>query len=60
LCEDVKAETSDRGTSETSEVYVKKEETLELNISNHEDNLDNTPEVISIKEEEDPDHKENL
>ncbi|KAM9500271.1 uncharacterized protein Hap1MRO34_018358 isoform 1-T3 [Clarias gariepinus] len=51
---DVKAE-----TSETSEVCVKKEEALELNISNYEDDLDNTPEVISIKEE-DPDHKENL
>ncbi|MCJ8732106.1 hypothetical protein PDJAM_G00207050 [Pangasius djambal] len=38
---------------------VKKEETLELNIYNHGDDADNTPEVISIKEE-DPDSKDYL
>ncbi|KAF5890773.1 histone-lysine N-methyltransferase PRDM9-like, partial [Clarias magur] len=59
LCEDVKAEMSDRATLETSEFYVKKEETLELTISNYEDDLDNIPEVISIKEE-DLYEKENL
>ncbi|MCJ8732142.1 hypothetical protein PDJAM_G00207520 [Pangasius djambal] len=48
LCEDVKTETSGRGT----EVCVKKEETLELNIYSHGEDFDNTPEVISIKEEE--------
>ncbi|KAB5576675.1 hypothetical protein PHYPO_G00200400 [Pangasianodon hypophthalmus] len=48
LCEDVKTETSSRGT----EVCVKKEETLEPNIYSHGEDFDNTPEVISIKEEE--------
>ncbi|XP_060793225.1 histone-lysine N-methyltransferase PRDM9-like isoform X2 [Neoarius graeffei] len=48
LCEDVKTETSDGGM----EVCVKKEETLDLNIYNHGDDFDNTPEVIAIKEEE--------
>ncbi|XP_060758189.1 uncharacterized protein LOC132868911 isoform X3 [Neoarius graeffei] len=37
LCENVKTETSDGRTSEVSEVCVKKEETLELNIYNHGD-----------------------
>lgn len=32
---------------------VKKEESLELNGYNHEDDLNNTPDVISIKVEED-------
>ncbi|KAF5890774.1 histone-lysine N-methyltransferase PRDM9-like, partial [Clarias magur] len=59
LCEDMKAETSDTGMSEASEVCVKKEEPLELSISSHEGDLDNAPEVISIKKE-DPVHKENL
>ncbi|XP_053089825.1 histone-lysine N-methyltransferase PRDM7 isoform X1 [Pangasianodon hypophthalmus] len=57
LCEDVKTETSDGGTFDVSE--VKKEETLELNIYNHGDDADNTPEVISIKEEN-PDNKDYL
>ncbi|KAB5576645.1 hypothetical protein PHYPO_G00200030 [Pangasianodon hypophthalmus] len=57
LCEDVKTETSDGGTFDVSE--VKKEETLELNIYNHGDDVDNTPEVISIKEEN-PDNKDYL
>ncbi|XP_060794676.1 histone-lysine N-methyltransferase PRDM9-like [Neoarius graeffei] len=48
LCEDVKTETKDGGT----EVCVKKEETLDLNICNHEDNCKNRPEVMAIKEEE--------
>ncbi|MCI4392305.1 hypothetical protein PGIGA_G00144440 [Pangasianodon gigas] len=48
LCEDMKTETSD---GETKGI-VKKEETLELSISNHGNDLNNTPEVISIKEEE--------
>lgn len=34
------------------EVWVKKEETLELNMYNHGDDFDNTPEVIAIKEED--------
>ncbi|XP_047011779.1 histone-lysine N-methyltransferase PRDM9 isoform X1 [Ictalurus punctatus] len=59
LCEDVKMETSDGGTSEVSEVCVKKEETLELNIYSHGDDFNTTPEVISIKEE-DPDNKDSL
>ncbi|KAM9486124.1 histone-lysine N-methyltransferase PRDM9-like isoform 1-T2 [Clarias gariepinus] len=50
LCEDVKMETSDGET----EVCVKKEED-----NDYEDNLDNTPEDICIKEE-DPDHKDYL
>ncbi|MCI4378004.1 hypothetical protein PGIGA_G00210010 [Pangasianodon gigas] len=53
--QDVKTETSDGGT----EVCVKKEETLELNISNRGDNRRNRPDVISIKEEE-ADHEDNL
>ncbi|XP_060789183.1 histone-lysine N-methyltransferase PRDM9-like [Neoarius graeffei] len=48
LCEDVKTETS----AEASEVCVKKEETLELNICSHGDDLDNPPEGLSIKEED--------
>lgn len=32
---------------------VKKEESLELNGYNHEDDLNNTPDVISIKVEDD-------
>ncbi|KAF7709967.1 zinc finger protein 260-like isoform X2 [Silurus meridionalis] len=59
LDEDVKTETSDEGTFKVSEACVKKEEMLELNIYSHEDDLDNTPEVISIKEE-DPVHKDFL
>ncbi|KAF5894029.1 histone-lysine N-methyltransferase PRDM9-like, partial [Clarias magur] len=55
LCEDVKTETSDGGTPEVTEVCVKKEE----DIYDHEDDLDNTPEDICIKEE-DPDHKDYL
>lgn len=38
---------------------VKTEETLELSISNHDNNLTNTTEVISIKVEE-ADNKEYL
>ncbi|MCJ8732102.1 hypothetical protein PDJAM_G00207010, partial [Pangasius djambal] len=68
LCDDVKTETSGGGTSdsEVSPVdqqnggvhmelrprCVKKEETLELSIYTHRDDLNNTPDVISIKEEE--------
>ncbi|XP_053536610.1 histone-lysine N-methyltransferase PRDM9 isoform X2 [Ictalurus punctatus] len=48
LCKDVKTENSDR----EAEVWVKKEETLELNMYNHGDDFDNTPEVIAIKEED--------
>lgn len=48
LCEDVKTEPSAGGT----EVCVKKEETLELNIFNHGERHSNGPEVLSIKEEE--------
>ncbi|XP_060760936.1 uncharacterized protein LOC132870934 [Neoarius graeffei] len=59
LCEDMKRETSDGETSEVSEVHVKKEEMLELNIYNHGDNLDNPPEGLTIKEE-DPDNKDYL
>ncbi|KAM9501526.1 uncharacterized protein Hap1MRO34_011825 isoform 2-T2 [Clarias gariepinus] len=49
-CEDVKTETSDGEVSIWSE--VKKEETLELNICSHEDELDTTPDIICIKEED--------
>ncbi|KAF5881726.1 histone-lysine N-methyltransferase PRDM9-like, partial [Clarias magur] len=59
LCDDVKMETSDGGTSTWSEVWVKKEETQELNISSHGDDLDIKPEDICIKEE-DPDHEDQL
>ncbi|XP_060785053.1 zinc finger protein ZFP2-like isoform X1 [Neoarius graeffei] len=59
LCEGMKMETSDGGTADASEICVKKEEMLELNIYNHGDDLDNTPEVLSIKEE-DPDNKDYL
>ncbi|XP_060787001.1 histone-lysine N-methyltransferase PRDM9-like isoform X2 [Neoarius graeffei] len=59
LCEDVKTETSDGEISEASEDCVKKEETLELNIYNHGNNLDNPPEVLSVKVE-DPDNKDYL
>ncbi|KAM9501528.1 uncharacterized protein Hap1MRO34_011841 isoform 1-T1 [Clarias gariepinus] len=54
LSENVKTETSDEGTkvSEVSEVCVIKEETMELTIYNHGDDLDTTPDVISIKEED--------
>lgn len=58
LCEDTRPETSDGGTAEVLEVRVKKER-LELDISDHEDDLDNTPEVISIKVE-DPEHNDYL
>ncbi|KAF5892355.1 histone-lysine N-methyltransferase PRDM9-like, partial [Clarias magur] len=58
-CEDVKTETSDGGTFTWSEVHVKKEETLELNIYSHGDELDTTPDVICIKEE-DPDNEDYL
>ncbi|KAF5894031.1 histone-lysine N-methyltransferase PRDM9-like, partial [Clarias magur] len=58
MCEDARAETSDGGTAEVFEVRVKKER-LELDISDHEDDLDNTPEVISIKVE-DPEHNDYL
>lgn len=51
----MKTEASDGGTENT----VKKEETLELSISTHGDTLTNTPEVISIIEE-DIDEKEFL
>ncbi|KAB5515063.1 hypothetical protein PHYPO_G00250750 [Pangasianodon hypophthalmus] len=47
LSEDMQTETN--GGKEGS---VMKEETLELSISNHGNGLTNTPEVISIKEEE--------
>ncbi|KAM9501530.1 uncharacterized protein Hap1MRO34_011847 isoform 2-T2 [Clarias gariepinus] len=56
-CEDVRMETSDGETSTWPE--VKKEETLELNISNHGDDLHTKPEDIPIKEEG-PDHKDQL
>ncbi|XP_060789255.1 histone-lysine N-methyltransferase PRDM9-like [Neoarius graeffei] len=59
LCEDVKTECSDGGTSEVSEVCVKKEETLELNIYNHGDDLNISREALSIKGE-DPDNKDYL
>ncbi|KAF5888694.1 histone-lysine N-methyltransferase PRDM9-like, partial [Clarias magur] len=61
LCEDVKAEASDEETlEETLEVSgMKKEETLELKIDIYEDDLNNTPEDISVKEE-DPDTKDYL
>ncbi|XP_060785063.1 histone-lysine N-methyltransferase PRDM9-like isoform X2 [Neoarius graeffei] len=59
LCEDIKRETSARGTPEALKVCVKKEETLDLNNYNLEDNLDNPPERLSIKEE-DPDNKDFL
>lgn len=55
----MKTEALDGGTSEASEVCVKKEETLELNIYSHGDDHDNLPELISIKEE-DPDYKDFL
>ncbi|XP_060754371.1 histone-lysine N-methyltransferase PRDM9-like isoform X2 [Neoarius graeffei] len=53
----MKTETSIRGGM--SEVCVKKEETLELKIYNHGDDLGNPPEVLSIKVE-DPDNKDYL
>ncbi|XP_053364978.1 uncharacterized protein LOC128534537 isoform X2 [Clarias gariepinus] len=61
LCGNMKAEASDGETlEETLEVSeVKKEETLELKIDDYEDDLDNTPEDISVKEE-DPDIKNYL
>ncbi|XP_060784444.1 zinc finger protein ZFP2-like isoform X1 [Neoarius graeffei] len=52
LYEDMKTEISDGGISEVSGVCVKKEETLELNICNYGDDLENPPEELSIKEEE--------
>lgn len=57
----MKAEALDGETlEETLEVSeVKKEETLELKIDDYEDDLDNTPEDISVKEE-DPDTKNYL
>ncbi|XP_060785059.1 zinc finger protein 883-like isoform X2 [Neoarius graeffei] len=54
VCEDMKTETSDGGTSTVSEVCVMKEEILELNIYNHRDDLSNPPELLSIKKD-DPD-----
>ncbi|XP_060799597.1 histone-lysine N-methyltransferase PRDM7-like [Neoarius graeffei] len=57
LCEDMKTKTSMAGG--TSEVRVKKEETLELKIYNHRDDLDNPPEGLSVKVE-DPDNKDYL
>ncbi|XP_060761009.1 zinc finger protein 345-like isoform X2 [Neoarius graeffei] len=57
LCEDMKTEISRDGG--TSEVRVKKEETLELKIYNHGDDLDNPPEGLSVKVE-DPDNKDFL
>ncbi|XP_060784448.1 histone-lysine N-methyltransferase PRDM9-like isoform X1 [Neoarius graeffei] len=59
LYEDMKTEISDGGISEVSGVCVKKEETLELNICNYGDDLENPPEELSIKEE-DPDNKDYL
>ncbi|KAF5881725.1 histone-lysine N-methyltransferase PRDM9-like, partial [Clarias magur] len=59
LCEDVKMETSDGGKSTWSEVCVNKEETLDLNICSHGDDLNTKSEDICIKEE-DPDHKDQL
>ncbi|XP_060773360.1 histone-lysine N-methyltransferase PRDM9-like isoform X2 [Neoarius graeffei] len=59
LCEDVKTETSDGGIAEPSEVFVKKEEMLELKICGHGDDLAKPPEALSIKEEE-PDNKDYL
>ncbi|XP_060799622.1 histone-lysine N-methyltransferase PRDM9-like [Neoarius graeffei] len=53
----MKTETSTAGG--TSEVRVKKEETLELNIYNYGDDLDNPPEGVSVKVE-DPDNKDYL
>ncbi|XP_060756709.1 histone-lysine N-methyltransferase PRDM7-like [Neoarius graeffei] len=57
LCEDMKTETSMDG--ETSDLSVKKEETLELNIYNYGDNLNNPPEGLAVKME-DPDNKDYL
>ncbi|KAK3522381.1 hypothetical protein QTP86_008915 [Hemibagrus guttatus] len=48
LCEDMKTETSDGGT----EGIVKKEEILELSISNHGNDFNTPDDKISIKEEE--------
>ncbi|XP_060789431.1 uncharacterized protein LOC132894118 isoform X2 [Neoarius graeffei] len=53
----MKTETSTDGG--TSEVHVKKEETLELKIYNHGDDLDNPPDGFSIKVE-DPENKDYL
>lgn len=55
----MKTKTLDERIPEASGICVKKEETLELNICNHGDDLDNTPELISIKEEA-PDSKDFL
>lgn len=54
----VKTKTSDGGMSVGTEVCVKKEETLDLNIYNHGDNHRHGPEV-TIKEEE-ADHEDYL
>ncbi|KAM9486975.1 uncharacterized protein Hap1MRO34_006853 [Clarias gariepinus] len=54
-CEDVKKEAS----GSEMEVCVKTEETLELNTDGRGDEFDNTPEVISVKEEE-ADHEDYL
>lgn len=56
----MKTETSDGGADEEPKVCVKKEETLELNISKHRDDLNNTLEVISIKGEGDAGDKDFL
>ncbi|XP_060785079.1 uncharacterized protein LOC132891482 isoform X2 [Neoarius graeffei] len=59
VCEGMKTETSDGEISEVSYICVKEEEVLELNISNQRNDLNNPPEVLSIKEEE-PDSKDYL
>ncbi|KAM9487203.1 uncharacterized protein Hap1MRO34_007040 isoform 2-T2 [Clarias gariepinus] len=59
VCENFKTETLDGEKPEVSEVRVKKEETLELDIHKYEDDLNNTPDDICIKAE-DPDHKDYL
>lgn len=52
----MKAESSDGGTSE---VCVKKEETLKLNICSDGGDFDNTTDLLSIKKG-DPDNKDYL
>ncbi|XP_060786972.1 uncharacterized protein LOC132892676 [Neoarius graeffei] len=59
LCENMKTEASDGETAETLKVCVKKEETVELNINNRLDSINNPPAVLSIKGE-DPDNKDYL
>lgn len=55
----MKTEASDGETAETLKVCVKKEETVELNINNRLDSINNPPAVLSIKGE-DPDNKDDL